>query len=293
MQSTNTYLELLHERGKRGLPLERVYRQLYNKNLYLTAYGKIYRNNGAMTPGVTEETADSMELPKIETIIDALRHERYQWNPARRVYIPKRNGKKRPLGVTTWSDKLLAEVIRMIVSAYFEPQFSRHSHGFRPGKGCHTALREIYYAWKGVTWIIEGDISDCFGSLDHELLISTLSETIHDGRFLALIRKLLDAGYLEEWTYHQTLSGVPQGSIVSPVLSNILLDKLDTFVETVLIPQYSKGEKRRANKEYTQLLDRAKGLFKQGQIKAAQRVRRQAQQLPSYDATDANYRRLR
>ncbi len=162
MQSTNTYLELLHERGKRGLPLERVYRQLYNKNLYLTAYGKIYRNNGAMTPGVTEETADSMELPKIETIIDALRHERYQWNPARRVYIPKRNGKKRPLGVTTWSDKLLAEVIRMIVSAYFEPQFSRHSHGFRPGKGCHTALREIYYAWKGVTWIIEGDISDCF-----------------------------------------------------------------------------------------------------------------------------------
>jgi retron-type reverse transcriptase len=132
-----------------------------------------------------------------------------------------------------------------------------------------------------------------FGSLDHELLISTLSEHIHDGRFLALIRKLLDAGYLEEWTYHQTLSGVPQGSLVSPVLSNILLDKLDTFVETVLIPQYSKGEKRRANKEYTQLLDRAKGLFKQGQIKAAQRVRRQAQQLPSYDATDANSRRLR
>jgi retron-type reverse transcriptase len=213
MQSTNTYLELLHERGKRGLPLERVYRQLYNKNLYLTAYGKIYRNNGAMTPGVTEETADSMSLEKIETIIDALRHERYQWNPARRVYIPKRNGKKRPLGVTSWSDKLLAEVIRMIVSAYFEPQFSRHSHGFRPGKGCHTALREIYYAWKGVTWIIEGDISDCFGSLDHELLISALSEHIHDGRFLALIRKLLDAGYLEEWTYHQTLSGVPQGSI--------------------------------------------------------------------------------
>jgi len=293
MQSTNTYLELLHERGKLGLPLERVYRQLYNKHLYMTAYGKIYRNNGAMTPGVTEETADSMSLEKIDAIIDALRHERYQWNPARRVYIPKRNGKKRPLGVTTWSDKLVAEVIRMIVSAYFEPQFSRHSHGFRPGKGCHTALREIYYAWKGVTWIIEGDISDCFGSLDHELLISTLSEKIHDGRFLALIRKLLDAGYLEEWNYHQTLSGVPQGSIVSPVLSNILLNKLDTFVETVLIPQHTKGDKRRANKAYGRLLDRAKGLFKQGQKEAAQRVRRQAQRLPSHDATDANYRRLR
>lgn len=293
MQNTDTYLGLLQERGKRGLPLERVYRHLSNKNLYLTAYGKIYRNAGAMTPGVTEETAESMSLEKIETIIDALRHERYQWNPARRVSIPKRNGQKRPLGVTTWSDKLLAEVIRMILSAYFEPQFSQHSHGFRPGRGCHTALREIDYAWKGVTWIIEGDISDCFGSLDHELLISALSEKIHDGRFLALIRKLLDAGYLEEWTYHQTLSGVPQGSIVSPVLSNILLDKLDTFVETVLIPRYSKGEKRKTSKQYTQRLDRAKSLFKQGHIKVAQRVRRQAQQLPSYDATDANYRRLR
>jgi group II intron reverse transcriptase/maturase len=227
-----------------------------------------------------------MSLEKIETIIDALRQERYQWNPARRVSIPKRTGKKRPLGVTTWSDKLVAEVIRMILRAYFQPQFSRHSHGFRPGKGCHTALREIYYAWKGVRWIIEGDTSDCFGSLSHELLISTLSENIQDGRFLALIRKLLDAGYLEEWTYHQTLSGVPQGSIVSPVLSNILLDKLDSFVETVLIPHSSKGEKRRANKEYTPLLDRAKGLFKQGHTTAAQ-------QLPSYDATDANYRRLR
>src|SRR5713226_160113 len=213
---------------------------------------------------------------------------RWGGRPPRRPF-----GKKRPLGVTTWSDKLLAEVIRMILSAYFEPQFSEHSHGFRPGRGCHTALREIYYAWKGVTWIIEGDISDCFGSLDHELLISALSEKIHDGRFLALLKKLLDAGYLEEWSYHQTLSGVPQGSIVSPILSNILLDKLDTFVETVLIPQHSRGKRRKANKHYTHLLDQAKGLFKQGQKEAAQRVRRQAQQLPSYDTQDPNYRRLR
>ncbi len=294
MQSTDTYLGLLQERGKRGLPLERVYRQLYNKNLYLTAYGKIYRNNGAMTPGVTIEGADSTSLEKIDAIIDALRSERYQWHPARRVYIEKKHStKKRPLGVTAWSDKLLAEVIRMILSAYFEPQFSDYSHGFRPGRGCHTALREIYYAWKGVTWIIEGDISDCFGSLSHELLISALSENIHDGRFLALMKKLLDAGYLEEWSYHQTLSGVPQGSIVSPVLSNILLDKLDTFVETVLIPQHTRGERRKANKPYTHLLDQAKGLFKQGQKEAAQRVRRQAQQLPSYDPQDPNYRRLR
>src|ERR1700730_10806690 len=144
MQDTTVYLELLHERGKRGLPLERVYRQLYNKKLYLTSYGKIYRNAGAMTPGVTEETVDSMSLEKRDTIIEALRYERYQWDPARRTYIPKRNGKKRPLGMPVWSDKLLAEVIRMILDAYYEPQFSDHSHGFRPGRGCHTALRDIY-----------------------------------------------------------------------------------------------------------------------------------------------------
>jgi group II intron reverse transcriptase/maturase len=293
MQSTHTYLELLHERGKRGLPLERVYRQLFNKNLYLTAYGKIYRNQGALTPGVTEETADGMAVKKIETIIAALRYERYQWQPARRVYIPKRNGKKRPLGMPVWSDKLLAEVIRMILSAYFELQFSDHSHGFRPGRGCHTALREIYYGWKGVTWLIEGDISDCFGTLNHELLLATLSERIHDGRFLALIGKLLKAGYLEDWTYQQTHSGVPQGSISSPVLSNILLDKLDQFVETVLIPRYTLGTRRRVNTAYSHLIDRARCLFKRGQKEAAQQVRSQAQRLPSCDPTDPNYRRLR
>jgi hypothetical protein len=102
MQSTETYLGLLHERGKRGLPLKRVYRQLFNPNLYLSAYGKVYRNAGALTPGVTNETADAMSLGKIATIIEALRTERYQWQPARRTYIPKKNGKKRPLGMPIW-----------------------------------------------------------------------------------------------------------------------------------------------------------------------------------------------
>jgi group II intron reverse transcriptase/maturase len=292
MQSANTVLELLHERGKRGLPLKRVYRQLFNKDLYLRAYGKIYRNAGAMTPGVTEETADAMALEKIEAIIAALRCERYQWHPARRTYIPKKNGKQRPLGMPIWSDKLLGEVLRLILSAYYDPQFSPHSHGFRPGRGCHTALREIYRTWKGVTWLIEGDISDCFNRLDHELLSSTLSERIQDGRFLRLIRRLLDAGYLEKWQFNRTLSGVPQGSIVSPVLSNILLDKLDQFVEQVLIPQYTQGDKRRVNKTYEQLISQAHRCFKKGQKEAAQLIRRQAQQLPSQDTHDPNYRRL-
>ena len=213
MQSTDVYLGLLRERGKRGLPLKRVYRQLFNRNLYLTAYGKIYRNAGSTTKGVTDETVDAMSLDKIDGMIQLLRTECYEWQPAKRVYILKRNGKKRPLGLPVWSDKLLAEVIRLILNAYYDGQFSEHSHGFREGRGCHTAFQEIYHTWDGVTWIIEGDISDCFGSLDHDLIVSTLSEKIQDGRFLHLMKKLLDAGYLEDWKFHQTLSGVPQGSL--------------------------------------------------------------------------------
>jgi group II intron reverse transcriptase/maturase len=293
MQPTNVYLGLLRERGKRGLPLKRVYRQLFNRNLYLSAYGKIYRNAGATTKGVTDETVDAMSLEKIEQTIEKLRRERYQWQPAKRVYILKRNGKKRPLGLPVWSDKLLAEVIRMILSAYFDVQFSEHSHGFREGRGCHTAFQEIYHTWDSVTWIIEGDISDCFGSLNHELLVSLLSEKIQDGRFLNLIRKLLDAGYLEEWKFNQTLSGVPQGSIVSPVLSNILLDKFDKYVETTLIPQYTRGEKRKLNQQYVKLHRQMHKLFKHGQKEAALKLRKQLQQLPSIDPQDTGFRRLK
>src|SRR5713101_6358904 len=144
MQDTNTYLGLIHERGKQRVPLERVYRQLYNPDLYLTAYGKLYRNKGAMTKGTTEETAEGMSLDKVDTIIKALRDGTFQWKPARRVYIPKKNGKKRPLGLPDWSSKLVQEVIRLILNAYYETQFSKHSHGFRPERGCHTALREVY-----------------------------------------------------------------------------------------------------------------------------------------------------
>lgn len=293
MQTTKVYLELLHERGKKGLPLERVYRQLFNRELYLTAYGKIYRNAGAMTHGVTGETPDGMSLGKIDAIIEALRYEHYQWLPARRAYIPKKNGKKRPLGMPIWSDKLVQEVIRMILSAYYEPQFSDHSHGFRPKRGCHTALREIYYKWIGTTWLIEGDISACFDKLDQEILLETLKEQMHDGRLINLIKELLEAGYMEDWTYNETLSGTPQGGIVSPILANIYLNKLDSYVETVLIPEYTQGTKRRENRAYGNLLHKASALRKQGKPEEAEAVRKQAQQLPSVDTQDPNFRRLR
>ena len=293
MQETDSYLGILRERGRRGLPLERVYRHLFNRELFLKAYGRIYRNNGAMTRGITAEVADGTSLEKIDTIIDALRHERYRWQPARRVWIPKKNGKKRPLGITTWSDKLVAEVVRLILDAYFDVQFSEHSHGFREGRGCGDALREIYHTWKGCAWIIEGDISDCFGSLSHDLLISVLSEKIHDGRFIRLIKQLLDAGYLEDWRFNQTISGVPQGSVVSPILSNILLNKLDHYVETVLIPRYTRGEKRHKNRAYHRLMQRAENRFKRGLTKQGQQLRKAAQQLPSKDPQDPTFRRLR
>lgn len=293
MRNAKTILELIQKRGKKGLPLERVYKLLFEKDLYLKAYGKIYRNKGAMTHGVTEETPDGMSLEKIDAIIKALRYERYQWLPARRTYIPKKNGKKRPLGMPVWSDKLLQEVIRQILEAYFEPQFSDHSHGFRPKRGCHTALKEIYYNWKAMVWFIEGDISQCFDKLSHELLLDTLSKHIHDGRFINLIRELLDAGYMEDWTYNQTLSGVPQGGVISPILSNILLNKLDAFVETVLIPKYTKGVERKVNPEYRRLKVKSFQHRHKGNIESAEKLKKQFQQLPSKDVNDPEFRRLK
>ena len=154
------------------------------------AWGRIYANDGAMTPGINGETADGMSLAKIGRIIDALRHERYRFQPVKRVYIPKKSGSKmRPLGLPSWSDKLVGEVVRILLEAYYEPRFSGRSHGFRPGRGCHTALTEVARTWTGTTWFIEGDISDCFGSLGHSVLLEILGEKIRDNRFLRLIKR--------------------------------------------------------------------------------------------------------
>jgi group II intron reverse transcriptase/maturase len=222
MQNAETVLGVLRERGRRGLPCEELYRQMFNPQLYLLAYGRIYANKGAMTPGTTQETADGMSMRKISRIIEAMRHERYRFRPVRRVHIPKKNGKTRPLGMPTWSDKLAGEVVRLLLEAYYEPVFSGRSHGFRPGRGCHTALREVANTWTGTTWFVEGDIADCFGSFDHQVMLSILAEKICDNRFLRLVRNMLTAGYLEDWRWGATLSGVPQGGIASPVLSNYL-----------------------------------------------------------------------
>jgi group II intron reverse transcriptase/maturase len=293
MQSAATVLGVLRERGRRGLPCDELYRQLFNPQLYLLAYGRIYANHGAMTPGATQETVDGMSQAKISRIIAAMRHERYRFAPARRVHIPKKNGKTRPLGLPTWSDKLVGEVVRLLLEAYYEPRFSDRSHGFRPRRGCHTALREIANTWTGTAWFIEGDIADCFGSLDHDLMITTLSEKIRDNRFLRLVRNMLTAGYLEDWKWGATLSGAPQGGVASPILSSVYLHKLDQFVETVLIPEYTRGGRRARNPAYLDLQNQLAKARRRGDRPLARALRRRMVSLPSADPDDPGYRRLR
>ncbi|MFC4016309.1 reverse transcriptase domain-containing protein [Nonomuraea purpurea] len=300
MQSAETVLNVLRERGRRGLPCEELYRQLFNPHLYLMAYGRIYSNHGAMTPGACGETADGMSEAKIGRVIDALRHERYRFQPVRRTYIPKQNGTTRPLGLPSWSDKLVGEVIRLLIEAYHEPRFSGRSHGYRPQKGCHTALSEVAHTWTGTTWFIEGDISDCFGTLDHQVMLSILAKNIHDNRFLRLIKQMLQAGYLEDWVWHATLSGTPQGGVASPILSNIYLDRLDTFVETVLIPEYTRGHKRKSNPAYHKV-ENAINYIRRKQSRRKEKtetpemreLRKRLRRLPVGDPSDPGYRRLR
>ena len=293
MRDAATVLDVIRERGRRGLPLERLYRQLFNPQLFLLAYGRIYANKGSMTPGTTPETVDGMSQAKIGAIIDVLRQERYRWRPVKRVYIPKKNGKRRPLGLPTWSDKLVAEVVRLLLEAYYDVQFSDRSHGFRPGRGCHTALREVVEVWKGTHWFIEGDISDCFGSLDHQVMTSVLAEKIHDGRFLRLVSNMLTAGYLQDWRWHATLSGAPQGGVASPILSNIYLDRLDTFVERTLLPDYNHGDRRRRNRAYEVVDDQIAKARRRGDRTAVLMLAQRRRQLPSQDPNDPGYRRLR
>jgi group II intron reverse transcriptase/maturase len=293
MQTAEVVLSVLRERGRNGIPCAQLYRQMYNEDLYLLAYGNIYSNHGAMTPGGSRETADGMSEKKIKHIIGLMRQERYRFSPARRVYIPKKNGKLRPLGLPSWSDKLVGEVVRLMLEAYYEPGFSELSHGFRKNRGCHSALRKIRDTWTGVTWFVEGDISDCFGSLDHEILLGILAEKIQDQRFLRLIGSMLKAGYLEDWEYHESLSGSPQGGVVSPILSNIYLDKLDEYVEQELIPQYTRGAKREPGPEYRRITNRLKQAETIRSAAMTRSLKNDLRRFPSGGPMDPGYRRLR
>jgi group II intron reverse transcriptase/maturase len=292
VQNATTLLRIIRDSGTRGRPLTRVYPLLYNPDLYLRASARLYANQGALTPGTTLETVDGMNRAKIDRLIDDLRHERFRWTPVRRVHIPKKNGTLRPLGLPTWTDKLLQEVVRPILDAYDEPQFSDHSHGFRPGRGGHTALSAVQRGWTGTKWFSEGDIQGCYDTIDHAVLVRILGENIHDNRFVDLIRRLLQAGYLEDWRYGATLSGTPQGGVASPLLANIYLNELDRFVEQELLPADNRGDRRRDHPQYPTIALRAQRLRRRGRQEEARAAFKAMRQLPSQDPDDPDYRRL-
>lgn len=226
-------LTKLQENSKRNREevFTRLFRYLLRSDIYYVAYQHLYANNGAGTRGINNDTADGFSEAYVAQIIEALKAGNYMPSPVRRTYIRKANGKMRPLGLPTFTDKLVQEAIRMILEAIYEPLFSNYSHGFRPGRSCHTALVQLKHEFIGASWFIEGDIKGCFDHIDHKVLLNTLSKKIKDARFLNLIRLFLKAGYMEDWRYYGTYSGTPQGGILSPILANICLNELDVYVE--------------------------------------------------------------
>jgi group II intron reverse transcriptase/maturase len=288
------YLEVVRKRGMEGSELRRVYYNIAtNQELFLNAYANLYANDGAMTPGVeSTDTVDGMSLERIDTIMTQLKERTYTWTPVRRTYIGKRNSQEtRPLGMPGFNDKLLQEVIRMVLEAYYEPQFRKSSHGFRPSRGCHTALDRVA-TWKGTRWFIEGDIRGCFDNLDHNVIVHALRKRIKDHALLTLIKGMLHAGYVENWQYHRTYSGTPQGGIASPILANIVLNELDAYIEDEIIPHHTRGKVRKFNPEYTKLAGQERRARKKGNVKGAKKIRKMYTKIPSRLPHDPEYRRI-
>ena len=246
---------------------QRLYRNLYNPEFYWLAYRNIYANTGSMTAGADGTTIDGISEERIAGIIESLRNRSYMPKPARREYIAKKNStKKRPLGIQSGDDKLVQEVVKMILESIYEPVFRKTSHGFRPNKSCQTALQQIQKTFTGTNWFVEGDIHACFDSFNHHTIIALLRKRIDDEAFLQLIWKFLKAGYMEQWTYNRTYSGVPQGSGVSPVLANVYLHELDRFMEEYA-QTFNRGKKKQMNPEYNKALKRAAYYRKTGREK--------------------------
>ena len=304
MRSPERVLNSLNEHSKdSSYKFERLYRILFNEELFYVAYQKIASNEGSTTKGSDGRSIDGMSLARIETLIASLKDESYQPHPSRRVHIPKKNGKTRPLGIPAFEDKLVQEVVRMILEAIYEGHFETTSHGFRPKRSCHTALLHIQKTFSGAKWFIEGDIKGFFDNIDHDVLVGILRERISDDRFIRLIRKFLKAGYVEDWTFHNTYSGMPQGGIVSPILANIYLDKLDKYVKEY-IRHFDMGTKRRPGKESNDLANERKRTVrklkkvKDGTEKAAlvarlKAIEQERAAFPSGDEMDGSYRRLK
>jgi len=286
----------------RSYTFERLYRNLYNRDLFLLAYQNIYANQGNMTKGTDGKTIDAMSIARIDALIASLKDESYQPQPSRRTYIPKKNGKMRPLGIPSFDDKLVQEAVRLLLEAIYEGGFARTSHGFRPNRSCHTALDHIQTCFGGTKWFIEGDIKGFFDNIDHDIMVEILAKRIKDERFLRLIRKFLRAGYLEDWKYHNTYSGTPQGGIISPILANIYLDQLDRFMEEFKL-RFDCGRCRKTTaaasayaKQMTLLrkeMDSAQSPeSKENILRQIRKIEQERLAIPYYDQFDPNYKRL-
>lgn len=297
MRTAENVIAVIGKRGADGKPIERLYRNLFNVEMYRAAYAAIYANDGALTPGVEDDTLDGMSQDRMKKIIEKVKSETYRWRPVRRTYIPKASGDKRPLGIPSGDDKLLQATLKILLEAYYEPQFSNRSHGFRPKRGCHTALRQIGTHHQGANWFIEGDIKGCFDNIDHETLIRIVGEKVKDGRILRLLNNLLKAGYVEDWKWHKTYSGTPQGGIISPLLANIYLDKFDKWVENELMPKYNKvishkkGQARKRNPKYRSLEYYRAKAKKEGDVEAYKRYGKLMKSTPTI-VEDDRYRKL-
>ena len=294
---------LTRHSGNLDYKFERLYKVLFNEEMYYTAYQNIYHKEGNMTAGVDGTTIDGMSISRIERLISSLRNETYQPNPSRRTYIPKKNGKKRPLGIPSFDDKLVQEVMRMMLEAIYEGSFEYTSHGFRPNRSCHTALLGLQQSFNAARWFIEGDIKGFFDNINHEVLITILKERIADDRFIRLIRKFLNAGYVEDWVFHRTFSGTPQGGIISPILANIYLDKFDKYIKEY-INRFDKGKKTKGNSHYKRYDSKLTPLVKQLNvvesnadkkqlIKSINTLKLERGQLSSINRMDNDYRRLK
>ena len=286
-----------------GYRYERLYRNLYHPDFYLLAYKNIATSPGSMTTGADGLSIDHMSMARINRIIESLKDQTYQPNPARRTYIAKKNNpaKRRPLGIPSTDDKLVQEIIRMLLASIYEPTFSTYSHGFRPRRSCHTALTHVKHSFVGIRWIVEGDIQACFDSFDHHVLINLLRRRIKDEAFIALMWKFLKAGYMEQWKYHLTYSGTPQGSGMSPILANIYLSELDTFMEEYKARFDSEPFKRNASKESEKIARRyrkAKAALEASDSSTREMVRefKEAQRVklttPYADVLDTRFKKI-